>query len=58
MPIKPSDFRSIVVLTGVGIDGGRVQALSMGATEYFTKSGSLSQLFETAADILSGQSTG
>jgi DNA-binding response OmpR family regulator len=47
----------IIVLTGVEIDGGRVKALSMGATEYFIKSGGLSKLFETAADILSGQYT-
>jgi len=36
----------IIVLTGVEIDGGRVKALSLGATEYVTKSGGLSKLFE------------
>ena len=42
----------IVVLTGVEINGGRVKALSLGATEYATKSGGLTKLFEDIEDIL------
>ena len=45
----------VIVLTGVEINGGRVRALSLGATDYFTKSGSLGRLFEAAARILSGK---
>jgi len=48
----------IVVLTGVEINGGRVKALSLGATEYATKSGGLTKLFEDIEDILSGKSDG
>jgi len=48
----------IVVLTGVEINGGRVKALSLGATEYVTKSGGLTKLFEDIEDILSGKSDG
>ena len=47
----------IIVLTGVEIDGGRVKALSLGATEYVTKSGGLSKLFEDIEGILGGKST-
>ena len=47
----------IIVLTGVEVKEGKVKVLSMGATDYFTKSGGLSKLFETAANILAGKST-
>ncbi|MFC2059232.1 PAS domain S-box protein [Chloroflexota bacterium] len=46
----------IVVLTGVEIDGGRVKALSLGATEYVTKSGGLSKLFEVIENTISEES--
>jgi len=46
----------IVVLTGVEIDGDRVKALSLGATEYVTKSGGLSKLFEVIENIISEES--
>ena len=42
-------------MDGIEIDGGRVKALSVGATEYFTKSGGLGKLFETIDNILSGR---
>ena len=42
----------IVLMTGVEIDGGRVRALSVGATEYLTKSGGFDKLFETIENIL------
>jgi CheY-like chemotaxis protein len=42
----------ILVMTGVEIDGSRVKALSVGATEYFTKSGGFSKMFETIEIIL------
>jgi PAS domain S-box-containing protein len=42
----------IVILSGVEIEGGREAALSLGATEYITKSGSMNKLFETVASIL------
>jgi len=42
----------IIVLTGVEIDGERVNALSLGATEYINKADGLSRLFETTASIL------
>ncbi|MDD5288797.1 MAG: response regulator, partial [Dehalococcoidales bacterium] len=44
----------IVVMTGLEIDGGRVKALSIGATDYFNKSGEFSRLFEAVENILSG----
>jgi len=40
------------VMTGLEIDGGRVKALSIGATDYFNKSGELSRLFEAVENIL------
>jgi len=46
----------IVVMTGVDIDGGRVRALSVGATEYLTKSGGFDKMFETIESILYSQS--
>jgi CheY-like chemotaxis protein len=42
----------ILVMTGVDIDGSRVKALSVGATDYFTKSGGFSKMFETIESIL------
>jgi len=42
----------ILVMTGVEIDGSRVKALSVGATEYFTKSGGFGKMFETIEIIL------
>ena len=46
----------IIVLTGVEINGGRVKALALGATEYVTKSGGLRKLFEVVENILGGKS--
>jgi CheY-like chemotaxis protein len=46
----------ILVMTGVEIDGSRVKALSVGATDYFTKSGGFSKMFETIDSILKGHS--
>jgi PAS domain S-box-containing protein len=43
----------VLVMTGVEIDGSRVKALSVGATDYFTKSGDFSKMFQTIEDILS-----
>jgi len=43
-------------MTGVEIDSGRVKALSMGATEYFTKSGGFDKIFQAIEDILSRKS--
>ncbi|MFO8102147.1 MAG: PAS domain S-box protein [Dehalococcoidia bacterium] len=43
----------IIVLTGVEVAGERMKAFSLGANEYLVKSGGLTQLFETAANILS-----
>lgn len=42
----------IVLMTGIEIDGGRVKALSIGATEYVTKSNGFSKLYETIENIL------
>jgi len=44
----------ILVMTGVDIDGSRVKALSVGATDYFNKSGGFDQMFETIESILGG----
>jgi len=43
----------VLVMTGVEIDGSRVKALSVGATDYFTKSGDFSKMFQTIEAILS-----
>ncbi|MBN1643733.1 MAG: PAS domain S-box protein [Dehalococcoidales bacterium] len=43
----------IVIVTGIDIDGGRVKALSIGATDYFSKSEELGKLFEAVERILS-----
>ena len=48
----------IVVMTGVDIDGGRVKALSVGANEYFTKSGGFDKIFKTIEGILNGKAGG
>ncbi|MBA7479181.1 Sensor histidine kinase RcsC [subsurface metagenome] len=45
----------ILVMTGIEIDGSRVKALSVGATDYFTKSGGFSKMFETIEIILGGK---
>ena len=42
----------VIILTGVEIDGGKIKALSLGATEYITKSGGLGRLFEEVENIL------
>jgi DNA-binding response OmpR family regulator len=42
----------ILVMTGVDIDGSRVKALSVGATDYFSKSGGFGKMFETIETIL------
>ncbi len=46
----------IIVLTGVEIDGEQITTLSLEATDYITKSGGLSKLFESAANILANRS--
>jgi len=46
----------ILVMTGVEINGSRVKALSVGATEYFTKSGGFGKMFETIEAILGSKS--
>lgn len=43
----------VIILTGVEIDGGRVKALSLGATEYITKSGGMDKLVQEVERILS-----
>jgi len=42
----------IVLMTGIEIDGGRVKALSVGASEYITKSGDFNKLYEAIDNIL------
>ena len=42
----------IVLVTGIEIDGGRVKAISVGATEYITKSGDFNRLYESIDNIL------
>ena len=42
----------IVLMTGIEIDGGRVKALSIGATDYILKSGDFNKLYETVDNIL------
>jgi len=39
-------------MTGIEIDGGRVKALSVGASEYITKSGDFNKLYEAIDNIL------
>jgi len=46
----------ILVMTGVEIDGSRVKALSVGATDYFTKSGGFGKMFQTIDSILGDKS--
>ncbi len=54
---RPSTAKiPIVLMTGVEIDGGRVKALSLGAAEYFTKSGGFDKMFKTIEGILSSKS--
>ena len=48
---ETADIR-IVLMTGIEIDGGRVKALSVGATEYVPKSSGFSKLYETIENIL------
>jgi CheY-like chemotaxis protein len=43
----------IIVMTGIEIDDGRVKALSIGAEDYFKKSGSIDQLIQAVERILS-----
>jgi PAS domain S-box-containing protein len=42
----------IVLVTGIEIDGGRVKAVSVGATEYVPKSGDFNKLYEAIDSIL------
>jgi PAS domain S-box-containing protein len=42
----------IVLVTGIEIDGGRVKAISVGATEYVTKSEDFNRLYESIDNIL------
>ncbi|MDD5191036.1 MAG: response regulator, partial [Dehalococcoidales bacterium] len=42
----------ILVMTGLEIDGARVQALTAGAKEFFSKSGEISRLYDTVTQIL------
>jgi PAS domain S-box-containing protein len=48
---ETADIR-IVLMTGIEIDGGRVKALSVGATEYVTKASGFTKLYETIDHIL------
>jgi PAS domain S-box-containing protein len=48
---ETADIR-IVLMTGIEIDGGRNQALSIGATDYVTKSSGFKKLYETIDHIL------
>jgi len=48
----------IVVMTGVENVGGKVQALSVGATEYLRKSSGFDQLLKTIEGILNGKAGG
>jgi CheY-like chemotaxis protein len=43
---------SIVLMTGIEIDGGRNKALSVGASDYITKGSGLSKLYETIDNII------
>jgi CheY-like chemotaxis protein/nitrogen-specific signal transduction histidine kinase len=52
---ETADIR-IVLMTGIEIDGGRVKALSVGATEYVNKSAGFSKLYETIDNILRSKS--
>jgi PAS domain S-box-containing protein len=53
---KPETARiPILVMTGVEIDGSRVKALSVGAADYFTKSGGFGKMFQTIDSILGGK---
>jgi len=51
---ETADIR-IVLMTGIEIDGGRVKALSVGATEYVPKSSGFSKLYETIDGILGSE---
>ncbi len=51
---ETADIR-IVLMTGIEIDGGRKEALSVGATEYIPKSSGLNKLYETIDHILSNK---
>jgi CheY-like chemotaxis protein len=42
----------ILAMTGFEIDGSRVKALSVGATDCFSKSGGFCKMFETIDSIL------
>ena len=42
----------IVLMTGIEIDGGRVKALSVGATEYVKKSNDFGKIYEMIDNIL------
>jgi CheY-like chemotaxis protein len=42
----------IVLMTGVEIDGGRVKAISLGATEYITKAGEFNKLYDSIDSII------
>jgi len=53
LKLKPETAHiPVLVMTGVEIDGSRVKALSVGATDYFTKSGDFSKMFQTIESIL------
>jgi CheY-like chemotaxis protein len=54
--IKETKDIPIVLLTGIEIDGGRVKALSIGATEYFNKSVEHQKLFEAVERIIDSNS--
>ena len=42
----------IVLMTGIEIDGGRVKALSIGATDLINKGDNFNKLYETVDNIL------
>jgi PAS domain S-box-containing protein len=46
---------SIVMVTGIDIAGGKVKALSVGATDYVPKSGDFNRMYEAIENILAGK---
>ncbi len=46
---------SIVMVTGVDIAGGRVKALSVGASDYVPKSGDFNRMYKAIENILAGK---
>jgi PAS domain S-box-containing protein len=45
----------VFIVTGIDLEGGKIEALSNGANDYFTKSGNFKTLFEAIEQILAGR---